>query len=356
MRSTKFPIIKGSWTPGSDHRFIDIAKIEGSEGYKSYMSGLQKEYLSVMKPRFCPFPMELCQYWPIRTSQPVNPLAPMLKSLILAAESTLQTKINSVAVTAYGTKMFDFNSTKQHVTSALGKLGVKSHEFLDDSVPSVIRALAIPDHKCSQSQYTPSSEPNFRKHPEQLVLSVDYTRDSLSSALWKVECKVIEQQERKYSSDGHDVVEYANKFANDTLRMENKIKSHLHYVTGNTRRRHHENPSAILSEQKGMGAFIDYQTVGGKAVQENIDVVLLMGEKAGDERMQTLLRAVLTEQFANGDSVEILQAQDISPDPAFVAARGAAWHERDIQRDLRWKRMMEVCDRNALRGKGCSVW
>lgn len=351
MRFTKFPVQKDPRTPMATHGFIDVAKIEGSEEYKNYMLGLQKEPVTLDSPKFCPFPAGACQYWPIRTLQPVNPLAPMLKALVLAAESTLQTKINSAAVTAYDLRVVDRDSTKQLVTSALDKIGIESHDFIDDAVPSVIRALGIPDYKCSPGEYTPSGDSNFRKHPGKLVLSVDYSRNSLTSSLWKVECKVIEQQDRKYSSDGYDIFKYAQRSPDNTLRMENKMKSHLNSTCGNSRRRHRDNPNAVLSDQKGLGFVLDYESIGGMAVQDNIDAVLLMGEKAGDEKMQASLKEVLTTQFVNGASVDILQAEDLSPDPAFVGARGVAWNERNIQLDLNWKRKMEICARYP--GRGC---
>jgi hypothetical protein len=128
-------------------------------------------------------------------------------------------------------------------------------------------------------------------------------------------------------------MELSGRSTNSTLRFEKNLKSALNFVC-KARRRHPVDMNAVLSQQTGLGAVVDYESVGGKAVRENIDAVLLLEEYAGDQKMQALLSEVLTEQFANGESIDFLRTEDISSDPKFVGSRAAVWNEGKMEREF----------------------
>lgn len=98
--------------------YIDIAKVEGDATYKAYMLGLRGEPIKIVSPSYCPFSKRICQYWPLKSVQTQNPLAPMLKALVATTESALEMNIKSVAVSAYGLGTMDY---------VLAKDGVQSH-------------------------------------------------------------------------------------------------------------------------------------------------------------------------------------------------------------------------------------
>ncbi|USW52857.1 hypothetical protein Slin15195_G061760 [Septoria linicola] len=68
-----------------DHgSYIDIAKIEGGERYKAYMLGVQRD---VSRPTgYCRLPDLMCKHWPFGRNKADNPLRPMIKALVTAAE------------------------------------------------------------------------------------------------------------------------------------------------------------------------------------------------------------------------------------------------------------------------------
>jgi hypothetical protein len=100
----------------------------------------------------------------------------MLKALVGAAESRLETKISSVAVTVYYAKTVNYDATKAHVVSALNRTRITSHDFLDHFAVMAAHALGITS-SCRPEM--PKGHQGCRKHPEQLVLSVEFAKDTL---------------------------------------------------------------------------------------------------------------------------------------------------------------------------------
>lgn len=110
--------------------FIDIAKIEGGEVYKSYMLDPQQKFTktTTTTASYCLLPKQLCQYWPFQdvSIEDLNPLTPMLKGLFGATEATLETNTHSAVVAAYA--MGDFDNGRKDLRSASDALGVTTYD------------------------------------------------------------------------------------------------------------------------------------------------------------------------------------------------------------------------------------
>jgi hypothetical protein len=153
--------------------YIDIAKIEGDTTYKAYMLGLRNETDRVITAKYCPFSQLICQYWPFKSIQPKSPLAPILKALVTAVESTLGTSVKSVAVSAYDIGTIDHELAKKDVHTALSDLRVESYNRLDHVVRQLAPVLGIQGN-CSEP-YTLPDDPRYHHDPEQIILTVEYT-------------------------------------------------------------------------------------------------------------------------------------------------------------------------------------
>ncbi|KAK4983210.1 hypothetical protein LTR50_007356 [Elasticomyces elasticus] len=291
--------------------YIDIAKIEGGERYKAYMLGSQEEPSAVLvSTKYCPSSRHICQrYWPITTVvQPPNPLAPILQALVAAAESTLEKRIRSVAVSAYDLFTIDHDLVQRDVQSALNGVQVYSWHRIDHVVRQLVPALGI-QGRCSDP-YTLPDDPSYHADPEQLILTVEYTRQSLTAALWEEECSVLSQRGGVHTNElGHDALEACRR-TNDSASCDEAFKSTLRDV---------------LRSQESMSS-----------TDQTIGAVLIMGEQANDDGMMTLLRQVLEEQCSNGESADLSLVRELAVDPAYVGSRVSAlaeWEAKAIVRD-----------------------
>jgi hypothetical protein len=275
--------------------YIDIAKVEGNATYKAYMLGLREDPTEVVSPRFCPFSQQICQYWPLKSVKTQNPLAPILKALIATAESTLETTINSAAVSAYDLGAIDYESAKIDVQTALSEVNVVGYNRLDHVARQIAPALGIRGN-CSDPYILPE-DPPYHHDPEQVFFTVEYTRDSLTAGLWREECGAMEMTKRLNSIGlGHDAMQTCRRTATDKKTCDETFKSALRTVSSDS------------SRDEG----------------EEIGPVLVFGESADDDDMLVMLRGVLGEQFPNGDSMDLSRVRDFSPDPAFAGSRSMA--------------------------------
>jgi hypothetical protein len=275
--------------------YIDIAKIEGNAIYKAYMLGLRKEPISIISPKYCPFSQQVCQYWPLKNVQKQNPLAPILKTLVTTAESALETTINSVAVSAYDLGAIDYESAKIDVQTALREIHVDGYHRLDHVARQLALALGL-QGKCSDPYILPG-DPLYHHDPEQVLFTVEYTRDSLTAGLWREECGVMEMTNRLNSVElGYDAMQTCKRTAMDKTTCDQTFKSALRTVSEDSSRDE----------------------------TEEIGPVLILGERADDDAMLKSLREVLGKQFPNGDSVDLARVQGFSPDPAFAGSRAMA--------------------------------
>lgn len=241
--------------------------------------------------KYCPFPRQICRHWPIRA--PHNPVAPMLKALVTAAECTLEHDIPSVAVSA--SRIPGHELLRQDVLSALNDLDVYGWNRLDQDTMQIAYVLGLTGI-CSP--YLTPDDPGYRRDPEQLVMSVEYTRSSTTATLWAEDCGSLEQRGQIHSTKlGHDALEACRKTGNGSCDKD--------FMT------------ALRSVSK--------EQIGTK--KGTLGSVLLYGEQANDKSMTTMLRQVLREQFTNGESVDFSKAQELSEDQNFAGSRAAAWLE-----------------------------
>jgi len=291
--------------------YIDIAKVEGDATYKAYMLGLRNEPTRIVTAKYCPFSDRICQHWPFKSIQSQNPLAPMLKALVAAAESTLETNIKSVAVSAYDIGTIDHALANHNVHTALIELGVNSYNRLDHLVRQLAPVLGIQEN-CSEP-YTLPDDPSYHHDPEQNIITVEYTSDSLTVGLWKEECGVLEMTNRLNSAElGHNAMQHCRETAEDKTSCEENFKSALRNTS----------------------------TDPGRDEQQEIGPVWAFGECADDEDMLNTLRQILGEQFLNGDSVDLYSVRDYSPDPAFAGSRAMAktdWAARGFEGEHHYK-------------------
>lgn len=275
--------------------YIDIAKVEGGADYKAYMLHSTEESGTIASASYCPFTRRICQHWPFRSDQFRNPLAPILKALVAAAESTLEAPITSVAVSAYDVGSINHNFAKDHVHAALNKFHVDGHGRLDHVVRQLAPALGIQGN-CSEPYILPDY-PVFSLEAAQNLFTVEYTRDSMTAGLWLEECGVVEMTTRLNSAQlGRNAMQICKEAAENKTHCEEVFKSALRSVTQNTSRNKHD----------------------------AIGPVLVFGECADDDAMLVALREILGERFSNGNSVDLSRVRNFSPDPTFAGSRSMA--------------------------------
>jgi hypothetical protein len=276
--------------------YIDIAKVEGGATYKAYMLGLREEPTKIVSAKWCPFSQRICQHWPFQGVRAQNPLAPILEALVVASESALGTTIASAAVSAYDIGTIDHKSAKSDVHTALNNLGLNSYNRLEHVVRQLAPVLGLQGN-CSEP-YTLPDDPAYHHNPEQLLFSIEYTRDSLTAGLWKEECGALEMISRLNSVHfGHNAMQACREAEESRRTCDEELKAALRGVSTDSSRGEHE---------RELGA------------------VLLFGESALDEATLVALRQVLEEQFANGDSVDWSSVQGFSRDLAFAGSRAMA--------------------------------
>lgn len=259
------------------------------------MLGLREEPTKIISPEYCPFSDRICQHWPFKNIQPQNPLAPILKALVSAAENTLETSVKSVAVSACDIGTIDHKLANDDVHTALKDLGVNSYNRLDHVVRQLAPVLGIQGN-CSEP-YTLPDDPSYHHDPEQIFFALDYTNDSLTVGLWKEECGVIAMTNRLNSVElGHNAMQTCRETPENKATCEEGFRSAL----------------------RGVGADLN------RGKSEKIGAVLAFGESADDEAMLKTLRQVLGKQFSNGDSVDLSRVRGFSPDPAFAGSRAMA--------------------------------
>jgi len=279
--------------------FLDIAKIEGSERYKAYMlSKYEEPSIDILSPRSCPFSRQICQkYWPLkRVQKPKSPLAPIIQALVAAADSTLDKSIKSVAVSASDFSTIDHELALRDVQEALSEIHVFNWNRLDHVARHVVSALDI-QGRCSDPYVLPE-DPSYYADPAQLILTVDFTRESLAAAFWDEECGVVSQRRAIHDRElGYGALKECRKTAKDPKTCEKRFKSSL------------------------------LELLGKPDSKETIGAVLISGEQAKDDSMLALLREALKERFSNGEEVDLSLVSEFAVDPAYAGSRATAWAE-----------------------------
>jgi hypothetical protein len=290
--------------------FVDIARIEGGEVYKAYMLDQEKKFTktTVTTARSCPLPKQLCQHWPFQktSTQDWNPLTPMLKALFAAAEAALETDIRSAAVASYA--MGDRYSGQRYLKSASDELRVMASGRIFRAIEELVPALHL-EGKCENPDlYTNDSEYQVEG---KRFLTIDYTRSSITAAIFYQECDYYEMLSRVRSNDfGFDAVATCRDAAEDKESCNADIQAALR---------------KMAKESSSCGR------------KYKLDTVLVFGEKALDGNFAAILRKVLDNSFSNGASISPASMQDFSLDVAFAGSRAMAMFElrhKEWQREL----------------------
>jgi hypothetical protein len=96
---------------------------------------------SIITSRYCPFLQQLCKYWPLQTinTKVQNPLAPILRALLSAAEATLETEVLSTMVATHAIDSVD--AVRTHMHSAFNEMDATSYgrhlRVVDNPVPAL---------------------------------------------------------------------------------------------------------------------------------------------------------------------------------------------------------------------------
>ena len=288
---------------------VDIAKIEGSSSYKSTMradgvsqystelcgSLSQTASDSAMGATQMPFALSsLGDYLPpqIRTSNHrVETLTGMLRALKTATESYLETTVSPAEV------VFPFPASKSMV-QALRLAASSTALQLPMSAQPLAGILAARAYgiggKCNLTADGALDESNV-DDPEQLILTIDYSRAALTVLLVVEECGVFE-----YRRVIHDTRLGLDRLRSTPEASASDLESALRNITK-------------LPLEDGNGSGI-----------EHINKLVLVGESASDPRLHDILRQVLAKHYGHlADASDELFVSLI--DPLFAASRGVAW-------------------------------
>ena len=118
----------------------------------------------------------------------------MLKALVAAADAALETSIRSVVVSSYDLSII---SVRYNIQSGLKEVSVDGRNRLEHIGRSIALAITI-NGNCSDPYGIFPDDPDCYADPEQLVLTVEYTRDSMSALLWEESCGTYSALTRSY--------------------------------------------------------------------------------------------------------------------------------------------------------------
>jgi hypothetical protein len=254
---------------------------------------------SITNPRYCPFSQQLCKYWPLQTINIIaqNPLAPMLKALLSAAEATLATKVYSAMVATHAIDSVDAVNT--HMRSAFDEMSTTGYGRDFRVVDSLVPALRL-EGVCNDTLYPSDPE---RYVVKLTFLGIEYTRGSLNAAMFYQECGDYEMLSRVSSSKvGYDTVSACRSTAQNITACNDPLETALRRVI------------------RDAGSYNTRKS-------PELDEIFVFGEKAEDENMLAVLDQVLRDWTANGASLNMSRVRGFSPDPAFAGTRAMAFAE-----------------------------
>lgn len=133
-------------------------------------------------------------YWPFGTLYPGNPIALMLRARIVTTEGALEMEIDSLFVNIYNLDIVDQIIETGYVRFTLKKMRIDSHDYLSHSAAIATNVLGVRRHRCGYI-----SSGSARHHSEQLILSVEYTCQSMSASVWMEEYGIQRQRDRMHS-------------------------------------------------------------------------------------------------------------------------------------------------------------
>jgi hypothetical protein len=257
------------------------------------------------------FPGPFYRYWPFHRIHPEipNPLAPMLKTLVHAAETTLETNIRSAMVSAHSLE--DLGTASAHVQNTLGAMGIESWYGPRRTIRHLMSALQL-EGPCND----PEDLENDISRPQH-ILAIEYTRQSMAAVMWGEECGDYWRLSRVSSCEyGHNAVTACRNDNGDVEQCNAKLQAAFRKLV---------------------------RTATNRAESPALGVVLLFGENADDENFASVLRKALDDNFSNGASISPVNMQDFSPDLAFAGSRAMVMFEL---RHKKWQRELAEEGRN----------
>lgn len=220
-----------------------------------------------------------------------QPLFWMLKALDTATESYLGTSVSSAEVVLPFPVSISFLKALRAVCFSLSlKLPLSALP------PAGIFAARVDGigGKCEVTGSNEATELDVKDDPEQLILTVDYSRAALTALLVVEECGIFE-----YRGVLHDTSLGADALSRRSDSSRSDITHALRNITS-------------LPLEDGNGA-------GLKQISE----LILLGESAGDQRLEDVLKEILGEQSGRlFSSVSDRRTKPI--DPLFAASNGVA--------------------------------
>lgn len=247
--------------------------------------------------KYCPFSSVVCHYWPFKEAR--NPVEPMLKVLVAAAEVALDRDVRSVLVNANDVHEPGHGMLREDVLSSLSNMGVNGYNRIGLDVPNIAWALGL-EGECDVPLGALPSDPEYREDPAQLIMGVEFSRAAMTTALYSEECGVFDMIGSVHSTKlGQDAMQACRNSSGSSRSFDDPFMEALRSVSKKSK----------LNENRTMGS------------------VLVFGEQANNEAMLSMLSQVLQEQYSNGDSVDLTKVKSLSPGPTFAGSRAAAWLE-----------------------------
>lgn len=250
-------MMRAAYSPGTTSRYVEL----GPPFPEGRLQKLKKAFNPPWLPHYVAYIRQRLPYYLGGQENPCQPLLPMLKALKSATESYLETAIMIAGITVpfYITKEFQFILDSARLSASLG-----GHKFggtaSDAAGMYAMYAYGIGVTECSLA-------PGMPLLPEQLILTVEYSKAALTAMLIYEECAVPQEKRLIHDTNlgsRHDGSEDHRSSLESTLRdiLELPIKDGF----------------------------------GGEDLTY-ISNLVVFGESAGDLHLHEALKRVLGEQY-----------------------------------------------------------
>ncbi|KAF2428644.1 hypothetical protein EJ08DRAFT_699061 [Tothia fuscella] len=288
---------------------VDVAKVAGGFNYKQMMraayhsaettpyddqgtfarrtqkSFLDFQYLRDHLPSWRPS-------WPGHEDRSYQSLVPMVKALKTAIESYLEEGISTAEiVTPFPVDEIYHNMVRKTFSAV-------SLQMPNYALPPA-GVLAARAHNIGNKSCTDSIENSVLKDdPQQLVLTVEFSRSALTALLLHEVCGIYEVRRVLHSTElGLDHLQWGSDHGGGLNNLENKIKELI----------------SLPMDDGGNGEELTF-----------INNLVVFGESADSSQLNRILKKVLGEQFERlTDSAHGNEYARI--DPLFAASRGVAY-------------------------------
>ena len=146
-------------------------------------------------------------------------------------------------------------------------------------------------------------DPDEDLSPPQHILAVEYTRTSMNVIIWGEQCGGYWQVSGVNSSEsGHDAMAACRHGAADSKTCNDVLGA-------------------------AFGRLVTEYFDGREVEKQGLGALLVFGEHADDEKLRSVLRKTLGDNFANGAHITPARTQGFSPDIVFAGSRAAAMFE-----------------------------